>query len=145
MGANNHILIWYYPASLNYWDGHVKRIFGTWVQLNSIKLTPILRYIVTRPLCYKKFRGGEFPLDYSSETCNFCLSYILLNLGIKIGTHIHTCILYMQKNYLEFLEVRKYGFRDATVTQLPLNPTRIFDGPVRSRSIGLGRQIINVL
>jgi hypothetical protein len=54
----------------------LKGIFGTWILWNSIKLSLALIYIITWPLSYKTIGRGEFPLDYSSKTCDFYLNYI---------------------------------------------------------------------
>jgi hypothetical protein len=65
--------------------------------------------------------SGEFPLDCSYKTCHFYLSNILSNLGMKNGTRIHMCILYMQKIYLKILEVQKYGFLASTINRVLLD------------------------
>jgi hypothetical protein len=54
----------------------LKGIFGTWILWNSIKLSLALIYIITWPLSYKTIGRGEFPLDYSSKTCDFYINYI---------------------------------------------------------------------
>lgn len=54
---------------------------------NLIKLNLALDYVVTQSLTYKKVRRVKFLLDYSSET--IFVSYVFLNLGIKISMQMH--------------------------------------------------------
>jgi hypothetical protein len=94
----------------------------TWIVLNPIKLSPGLSYIVARPLSYRYFGMRESPSYYSFKTYQFCLNYILSNLSMKNGMHIHTCIPFVQNFCLKFLEQSKYKIYATTITRVLMNP-----------------------
>jgi hypothetical protein len=53
---------------------------------------------------------GEFSSDFSFKICDFCLSYVLSNVGMKNVTHMHMCVLYQQFFiYFSVLEIRILG------------------------------------